>query len=39
MKKLITALLGLFIFGLGFASAADEKAKLTTYTVSMTGVT
>lgn len=39
MKKLITALLGLFIFGLGFATAADDKAKLTTYTVTMSGVT
>ena len=39
MKKLITALLGLLIFGLGSAVADDKKAKMTTYTVTMSGVT
>ena len=39
MKKLVTALLGLLIFGLGSAVADDKEAKLTTYTVTMTGVT
>jgi hypothetical protein len=39
MKKLITAMLGVFILSLGFAAAADKDAKLTTYTVGMSGVT
>ena len=39
MKKLITAMLGLFIFGLGVATADDKETKMTTYTVQMTGVT
>ena len=40
MKKLISAMMGLLVLGLGFATADDKKeAKLTTYTVGMSGVT
>ncbi len=39
MKKLMTAMMGVFFLSLGFAVAADKDAKLTTYTVGMSGVT
>jgi len=39
MKKLILAMMGALVFGLGFAGAADQAAKFTTYTVGMSGVT
>ena len=31
--------MGVFILSLGLAAAADKDAKLTTYTVGMSGVT
>jgi hypothetical protein len=39
MKKLLIATMGVFALGLGFAAAAEEDAKVTTYTVGMSGVT
>lgn len=32
-------MLGFLVLGLGFATAADKEAKLTTYTITMSGVT
>ena len=40
MKKLLTAMMGVFFLGLGLAAAdKDKDAKAKTYTVEMTGVT
>jgi hypothetical protein len=40
MKKLLTAMIGVFFLGLGLAAAKDTvKETVTTHTVTMSGVT